>query len=98
MKQITEVAYAKINLGLGLLGAGILERPLSGKLRELYGVSDKGFLAVAITFLACILLSLVVSSFLPCLVCLLFRLSIGSSIRSHCSKRVAFVCLVLSSW
>ncbi len=56
--------FSVVGAVLGLLGAGILERPLSGKLRELYGVSDKGLLAVAITFLACILVQVVILLFI----------------------------------
>lgn len=56
--------FSFVGAVLGLLGAGILEKPLSGKLRELYGVSDKGLLAVAITFLACILVQAVILLFI----------------------------------
>ncbi|MGN0495860.1 MAG: FtsX-like permease family protein, partial [Lachnospiraceae bacterium] len=56
--------FSVVGAVLGLLGAGILERPLSGKLRELYGVSDKGLLSVAITFLACILVQAVILLFI----------------------------------
>ena len=48
---------------LGFVGAGILKRPLSKKLRELYGVSDKGLLSVAITILVCILVQTVILLF-----------------------------------
>lgn len=56
--------FSFVGAVLGLLGAGILERPLSGKLRELYGVSDKGLLAVAITLFACILVQTVILLFI----------------------------------
>ena len=56
--------FSFVGAVLGLLGAGILERPLSEKLRELYGMSDKGLLAVAITLFACILVQTVILLFI----------------------------------
>lgn len=56
--------FSFVGAVLGLLGAGILERPLSEKLRELYGMSDKGLLAVSITFFACILVQTVILLFI----------------------------------
>lgn len=49
---------------LGFLGAGILKRPLSQKLRELYGVSDKGLFSVATAILVCILIQTVILLFI----------------------------------
>lgn len=49
---------------LGLLCAGILERPLSEKLRELYGVSGKGALSVATSVFACILVQAIILLFI----------------------------------
>ena len=49
---------------MGLLCAGILERPLSEKLRELYGVSGKGALSVATSVFACILVQAIILLFI----------------------------------
>ena len=42
-------------LVVGFLGAGILKRPLSEKLSELYGASDQGLFSVLIAIMVCVL-------------------------------------------
>ncbi len=49
---------------VGFWGAGILKRPLSEKLRELYGVSDKGLFSAVIAILVCILVQGVILLFI----------------------------------
>lgn len=58
------ILFSFVGALLGFLGAGILERPLSEKLRELYGVSNKGLFSVAITILTCILIQAVILFFI----------------------------------
>lgn len=58
------ILFSFVGALLGFLGAGILERPLSEKLRELYGVSNKGLFSVAITILTCILIQSVILFFI----------------------------------
>lgn len=48
----------------GFLGAGILKRPLSGKLRELYGATDHALHSFVIAFFACILVQGVILLFI----------------------------------
>lgn len=49
---------------VGFLGAGILKRPLSGKLRELYGASNNGLFSVVIAIFVCILVQRVILLFI----------------------------------
>lgn len=58
------ILFSFIGTVLGFGGAGILKKPLSGKLRELYGVSDTGFLSAVVTILACILVQAVILLFI----------------------------------
>ena len=48
----------------GFLGAEILKRPLSGKLRELYGASEQGLFSVVIAILVCMLVQGVILLFI----------------------------------
>lgn len=49
---------------VGFWGAGILKKPLSEKLRELYGASDQGLFSVVIAILVCILVQGVILLFI----------------------------------
>lgn len=53
-----------VGAAVGLLGAEMLKRPLSEKLRELYGVSDQGLFSVVIAILVCILVQGVILLFI----------------------------------
>lgn len=50
------ILLAFFGMAVGFLGAEILKNPLSGKLRELYGVSEDGLPSVVITILVCALI------------------------------------------
>lgn len=58
------VLFSFVGALIGFCGAAILERPLSEKLRELYGVTDKGVLSLVIAVLACILVQAVILLFI----------------------------------
>ncbi|MGN0250021.1 MAG: FtsX-like permease family protein [Oliverpabstia sp.] len=49
------ILLSLVGAAVGFLSAGILKKPLSEKLRELYGASDQGLFSVMIAILVCIL-------------------------------------------
>lgn len=53
-----------IGSAVGLWGAGIMKRPLSEKLRELYGVSDQGLFSALMAILVCVLIQGVILLFI----------------------------------
>lgn len=69
-KQIRFLYFSKyillscIGSVVGLLGAGILKRPLSEKLRELYGASEQGLFSGVIAILVCVLIQGVILLFI----------------------------------
>ena len=53
-----------IGSAVGLLGAGMLKRPLSEKLKELYGASEQGLFSGVIAILVCVLIQGVILLFI----------------------------------
>lgn len=58
------ILLSVVGAGIGLLGVGILYRPLSDKLRELYGASGQGLLPVVIAIVVSILVQGVILHFI----------------------------------
>lgn len=58
------ILFSFIGALMGFLGADLLKRPLSEKLRELYGVSDKNMISVIITIFACMIVQTVIFFFI----------------------------------